>query len=62
MYKTRAIVGRQMGGCTLVTGRLLGGNQLAQRSFQAELLKRLSKIEAKLTRIEAQIAQRNQEK
>lgn len=37
-------------------------SSLAQRSFQAELLKRLSKIEAKLTRIEAQIAQRNQEK
>lgn len=32
----------------------------AHRSFQAELLKRLSKIEAKLTRIEAQVAQRNQ--
>ncbi len=37
-------------------------SSLAQRSFQAELLKRLSKIEAELTRIEAQIAQRNQEK
>ncbi len=37
-------------------------SSLAQRSFQADLLKRLSKIEVKLTRIEAQIAQRNQEK
>ena len=26
MYETRAIVGRQMGGCSLVTGRFLVGN------------------------------------
>jgi len=28
-YETRAIVGRQMGGCWLATGRFLGGNHTA---------------------------------
>lgn len=32
MYETRAIVGRQMGGCSLVTGRFLVGNQGLSRT------------------------------